>query len=166
MQEDKKRNHKVKNSYGTYDFYKYYRKTKPSSKEYILTEKQFSLILNTINNYLANLLKVGTNITLPTRCGNIEIRQYNSKIKLEGGKIKTNLAINWLATKELWADDEEARCNKTLIRHTTDKIYKIYYNKNKALFTNKSKLKFKPARAIQRALALNIKRGLIESFSF
>ena len=31
-------NHKVKNSLGVYDAYKYYRKIRPKFKEYVLTE--------------------------------------------------------------------------------------------------------------------------------
>jgi hypothetical protein len=33
-----KRNHKIKNSYGVYDAYKYYRKNKPKDKKYILKD--------------------------------------------------------------------------------------------------------------------------------
>ena len=34
------REYKVRNSLGVYDGYKYYRKNKPDSKEYVLTESQ------------------------------------------------------------------------------------------------------------------------------
>lgn len=46
------REYKVRNSLGVYDGYKYYRKNKPDSKEYVLTESQYFAIIRKINLYL------------------------------------------------------------------------------------------------------------------
>lgn len=50
------RHHKIKNSYGVYDGYKFYRKTKPKESKYILTESQYFSIIRKVNKLLADLL--------------------------------------------------------------------------------------------------------------
>ena len=45
------RNHKVKNSYGIYDGYKFYRKNKPNDPKYVLTESQYFAITRKVNEF-------------------------------------------------------------------------------------------------------------------
>ena len=49
---NKKRNYQITNSWGVYDGYKYYRKTKPKEAEYILKEVQYFAIIRKVNNIL------------------------------------------------------------------------------------------------------------------
>lgn len=158
------RHHKIKNSYGVYDGYKFYRKTKPKESKYILTESQYFSIIRKVNKLLADLLSKGDDVTLPCRLGKLEIRKYKANIVLEGNKIKTNLPIDWDRTLKLWYEDEESYKNKILIKVEEKEIFKIYYNRNVANFTNKSFYTFHLNRNIKKELKQNIKEGIVDSF--
>lgn len=160
------RTHKVTNSYGIYDGYKYYRKNKPKDPEYVLTESQYFYITRRINEILADLLSQGEDIKLPFRLGRLEVRKYPARISFDGNKIKTNLPIDWDKTLKLWYEDKEAYANKTLIRIEESEIYKLYYNKIKADFTNKSFYQFNFNRELKKKLKYNIKEGNINVFNF
>lgn len=156
--------HKVKNSYGVYDGYKFYRKTKPKEHKYVLNESQYFSIIREINKLLADLLSRGEDVVLPCRLGRLEIRKYKANIVLEGNKIKTNLPIDWDRTLKLWYEDEESYKNKTLIKVEEKEIFKVYYNKNLANFSHKSFYTFHVNRDIKRKLKHNIKEGMVDSF--
>lgn len=158
--------HKVKNSYGIYDGYKYYRKNKPKESEYVLTESQYFAITRKINDLLAEAISRGEDVILPFRLGRIEVRKYDGKITWDGKKVKSNLPIDWDKTLKLWYEDSEAYKNKTLIRMEEKEIHKIYYNKNLANYTNKSFYQFNFNRELKRSLKHNIKEGFIEAFKF
>lgn len=160
------RNHKIKNSYGIYDGYKFYRKNKPKESKYVLTESQYFAITRKINELLAESLSNGEDVILPFRLGRIEVRKYNAKIVLDGKKIKSNLPIDWDRTLKLWYEDEEAYKNKTLIKIEEKEIYKIYYNRNLADYTNKSFYQFNFNRELKKKLKYNIKEGIVDAFTF
>lgn len=160
------RHHKVTNSYGVYDGYKYYRKNKPKDKAFILTESQYFSIIRTVNKLLGEELSEGNNITLPDRMGRLELRKYQTKIYFDGNKVKTNFPINWCETLKLWDQDEEARKNKTLIKREEKEIYRIYYNKTVANYNNKAFYQFKVNREVKINLKNNIKEGDVDAFTF
>ena len=60
------REYKVRNSLGVYDGYKYYRKNKPDSKKYVLTESQYFAIIRKINLLLVGDLSAGCKFTAST----------------------------------------------------------------------------------------------------
>lgn len=156
--------HKVKNSYGVYDGFKFYRKNKPNEHKYVLTESQYFSIIRKVNELLGELLINGEDVVLPYRLGRLEIRKYDAKITLEGNKIKTNLPIDWDRTLKLWYEDEESYKNKTLIKVEEKEIFKIYYNRNIANFTNKSFYQFNVNKELKKRLKYNIKNKKIDSF--
>lgn len=160
------RNHKVKNSFGIYDGYKYYRKNKPKDKKYILSESQYFAITRKINEYFVEALLKGDEIILPNRLGRIEIRKTKAKIYFDGNKLKSNLSIDWDKTLKLWYEDREAYENKTLVKLEEKEIYKLYYNKNIAEYTNKSFYQFNFNRDLKRRLKTSIKEGNIDAFIF
>lgn len=160
------RNHKVHNSYGIYDGYKFYRKNKPKDSKYILTESQYFAITRKINTLLADALSKGEDIILPFRLGRIEVRKYESKITWDGKRIKSNLPIDWDKTLKLWYEDESSYKNKTLIRIEEKEIYKIFYNRNLADYTNKSFYQFNFNRELKKKLKYNIKEGEVDAFNF
>ena len=92
------------------------------------------------------------------------VRKYNAKIVIDGKKIRTNLPIDWDRTLKLWYEDKESYKNKTLIKVEEKEIYKIYYNRNIADFTNKTFYRFDINRALKRKLKQNIKDGKIDAF--
>ena len=160
------RNHKVKNSYGIYDGFKFYRKNRPKDSKYVLTESQYFAITRRVNEYLVEALASGEDVILPYRLGRIEVRKYESRITWDGKKVKSNLPIDWDKTLKLWYEDEEAYKNKTLIKVEEKEIYKIYYNRNLADYTNKSFYQFNFNRELKKKLKCNIKEGEIDAFNF
>lgn len=160
------RHHKISNSYGVYDGYKYYRKNKPKESKYVLSESQYFAIIRKVNEGLINSLLSGNDIMLPCRFGRIELRKYNSRIFFDGNKIKTNLPIDWDRTLKLWYEDEESFKNKTLIKVEEKELFKIYYNKSRANYINKSFYQIQFNRELKKKLKTKIKEGDIEAFTF
>ena len=156
--------HKVKNSYGVYDGFKYYRKNRPKEHKYVLTESQYFSIIRRVNELLGEALINGEDVTLPYRLGRLEIRKYEAKITTDGKKVRTNLPIDWDRTLKLWYEDKESYKNKTLIKVEEKEIYKVYYNRNVAEFTNKAFYQFDVNRELKRRLKQNIKEGKLDAF--
>ena len=98
--------HKVTNSLGVYDAYKYYRKHRPKESKYVLKESQYFSIIRRVNEHLSELLIEGNDIILPLNMGQIELRKFTPVIKFEDGKVKTNLPIDWPETLKLWRSEE------------------------------------------------------------
>lgn len=156
--------HKVRNSYGVYDGFKYYRTHRPNEHKYVLTESQYFSIIRKVNDLLRESLIDGEDIIFPHRLGRLEVRKYATKVSLKDGKLKTNLPIDWDKTLKLWAEDEESYKNKTLIRAEEKEVYKIFYNRVVADFTNKSFYQFNANRELKRQLKQTIKEGKLEAF--
>ena len=156
--------HKIKNSYGVRDGYKYYNKNKPKDRKYILSDSQYYKIIRSINNILRELLSKGEDIVLPHLMGRLEIRKNSSIIKINNGKVETNYPVDWSSTLKLWKEDEEAYKNKTLIKIPEKEIYKIYYNKVVAKYKNKSFYQFLPNRELKLMLYKNIKESNIDAY--
>lgn len=105
---DGPRKHKINNSFGVYDAYKFIRKNKWFDIGGPVSEHDFYSIIRTVNNQLADFLSKGHDVNLPCQMGRLEIRKYDAKITLQEGKIVTNLPIDWDKTLKLWSEDEEA----------------------------------------------------------
>jgi hypothetical protein len=146
----KKHHFKVHNSYGTKDAYRWAMKHKQIRRD--LSETNFRVIINALNQSLQDQLLQGKDIKLPESMGRIEIRKYTTFVGLEEGKIKTNLAIDWDKTLKLWYEDKDAYINKTLIRCETNEKFRIVYNKHKAKYNNKIFYDFTPTRDIKLKL--------------
>ena len=161
---DKPRVHKVNNSYGVYDAYKYIRKNKWFDIGQSVTEHQFYSIIRRMNNLLADALIHGHDIKLPCRMGTIEVRKYDARISIKDGKIKTNLPIDWDRTLKLWSEDEEAYQKRTLIKMEEKEIFSVLYNKTGANYKNKSFYEFAVNRDLKRRLKQRIKSGNFDAF--
>lgn len=161
---DKPRIHKIKNSFGTYDAYKYIRKNKWFDIGQPISEHDFYSIIRKVNNLLAEHLINGNDIILPCRMGSLEIRKFAAYISIDDGKIKTNLPIDWDRTLKLWSEDEEAYKKRTLVKMEEKEIFKVYYNRIKANYNNKGFYEFFVNRDIKRRLKQKIKNGCIDGF--
>ena len=160
------RTHKVTNSLGSYDAYKYIRKNKWFNIGRPLTEHEFYQIIRRINNYLAEELINGNDIIFPNRMGKLELRKRNSlPIIDKNGNLKVTYAIDWDNTLKLWYEDEEAFNNKTLVRLPERNIFRIKYNKNTANYNNKSFMEFQVNRNIKVRLKQKIKNNEIDAFN-
>ena len=158
------RTHKVRNSNGVYDAYKWIRKNKWLDIGRPITEHEFYTIIRQVNNLLAENFLKGRDIVLPHRLGTIELRKYETKMLLNNGKLHTNLPIDWNRTLKLWAEDEEAYKEKMLVKVEEKEIFKVFYNKGKANYNNKSFYEFEVNRDLKRRLKQRIKEGLIDAF--
>ena len=161
---DGPRKHKVRNSWGIYDAYKYTRKNKWFDIGQPVTEHQFYSIIRKINNYLADLLLQGHDIELPCRMGTIEVRKYDESISIKDGKVRSNLPVDWDRTLKLWSEDEEAYKERTLIKVEEKEIFKVYYNRIKANYENKSFYEFLVNRDFKRRLNQKIKNYNFDAF--
>lgn len=154
------RKHKVNNSFGVYDCYKWLRKRKWSDIGIKLTEHEFYSIIRKINNYLADSFLHGNDIKFPHRMGRLELRKYDVRINFDGKKVKTNLPIDWDRTLKLWYEDEIAYKEKTLVKAEEKELFKVYYNKQLAKYNNQCFYEFKANRELKQRLKQKIKDGL------
>ena len=161
---DGHREHKVTGSIGVYDIYKWLRKRQWTDIGQRLTEHEFYSIIRKINNELAYSLSLGKDIKLPHRMGTIELRKISTYVNFKDGNLHSNLPIDWDRTLKLWCEDEETYKSRTLIRMEEKEIFKIYYNKTKADYTNKSFYQFNANRELKKALKRNIKDGKVDAF--
>lgn len=152
-------NKRVSNSLGMNRAERYYRKECGK-----FDEKTFRKAIKTVNEYLQQMLAEGNDICLPIKMGSIQIRKFAKRIEFIDGKLKTNLPIDWVATKQLWEEDAYSRKHKKFVRFESDFIYRIYYKKQRAEYKNKLYMKFYPNRTLQRTLSKNIKDGKVDAF--
>lgn len=158
------RHHRVTNSYGVYDAFKYYRKHRPKNKEYVLTESQYFAIIRQINNLLADELVHGNEVPFKAHMGNLELRKIEIAPKIVNGILVFNAPIDWDKTIKLWYEDEESFKNKVLVKVEEREVFKIYYNKSRANYENKSFYEFSANRELKKRVARKIKEGRIDAF--
>lgn len=158
--------HKVRNSLGVYDVYKWIRKNKWLDIGRPIKEHEFYSIVRRINNYLVDELLAGRDVHFPSRMGTVELRKFDARINIVDGKVKTNLPIDWDRTLKLWAEDEESYKERTLVKMEEKEIFKVYYNKSTANYNNKSFYDFDINRDLKRRLKCKIKSGAIDAYKF
>lgn len=163
---NRERHHKVSNSYGSKDAFRYYRKIKPIDSKYVLTDCQYLRIIRLINDELRLKLINGEDVLLPEKMGRLELRKKASTVKFENGKMKTNLPVNWDATLKLWYENPQCKAKKQLVRQENINTFKVYYNKAKANYNNKTFYEFNTNRDIKVGLKKNIKLNKIDAFYY
>ena len=160
---NKSRVHKVKNSLGVYDAYKWLRKNKWLDVGPISEHDYYTIIRSVNKALIVNFLTSGS-IRLPEKMGEIILRKYPAKITLKNGKVQTNLPIDWDATLNLWSEDKDSYEKRTLIRAEERELFKVLYDKSKALYNNKSFYTFELNRDIKISLKRQLKNGLLDAF--
>lgn len=158
-----KKRYKVTNSWGAYDAYKAIRKNKWFNIGRPLKEHEFYSIIRKVNDYLAEEILEGNVIRFPHRMGNIRICRDKPTLYIEDGKIRNTYPVNWNATLDLWFKDEEARQNKTLVRHMDKDVYKVVYFKREANYENCRFYTMAINRFIRRKLKEKIKKGEVDT---
>lgn len=160
---NKSRIHKIRNSLGVYDGYKWLRKNKWLDVGPI-SEHDYYAIIRAVNKSLALNFLITGSIKFPNRMGELMLRKYPARIILNNGEVQTNLPIDWDATLNLWSKDKDSYNSKTLIRAEEREIFKVLYDKSKALYNNKSFYNFELNRDIKKALKKKLKNGLLDAF--
>lgn len=161
---NRNRNHKIKNSYGVYDGFKYYRKNRPKKKEFVLTESQYFSIIRSVNNLMVGELLKSNDVDFPHRMGRLEVRKKPTTLKIVDGKLINTMPIDWDRTLRLWAEDEESYKNKTLIRFEEKEIFLIFYNKHDCDYNNKVFYHFSINTQLKQRLKDMIKQNEIDAF--
>lgn len=161
---DKPRTHKVRNSNGVYDAYKWVRKNKWLDIGRPVTEHEFYSIIRQVNNLFVESILRGEDIILPHRLGTIELRKYDTKIAICNDRLVTNLPIDWDKTLKLWSEDEEAYKERALVKMEEKEIFKVFYNKRTANYENKSFMQFEVNRDLKKRLKQKIKSKTIDAF--
>ena len=154
----------VTNSNGTKEAWRWLKKNRWLDLGQPVTEREFVIIIKTINLHLRDQLIQGKDIDLPHRMGRIEIRRFEAKLEFKDGKLITNLPVDWKRTLELWYEDESAKESKTLIRQENRTRYSIHYDRTKALYNNKAFYQFIPNRDVKVGLKENIINGGLDAF--
>ena len=121
-------------------------------------------MMRVISGYLKGRNILGYNIKLPHKMGQLELRKSNTNISIKNGKVVNNFPIDWDKTLKLWYEDEEAYKNKTLVKIQEKEIYRVYYNKQKANFKNKSFYEFKLNRDLKIRIKQNVKSNILDAF--
>lgn len=161
---DQPRNHTVKNSYGVYDAFKFYRKNKPKDKKYVLTESEYFAIIRTMHKLIVQEIISGGDVTFPSNMGGLELRKTPTKIEIIDGKLKDNLPIDWNSTLKLWYDDEESHNDKTLVKLEQDYIFKLRYSKRKAKYNNQIFYAFNTNRQFAQKIKEGIENNNLDAF--
>ncbi|MBO6233324.1 MAG: hypothetical protein J6N78_04615 [Clostridia bacterium] len=164
-----KKTHKFKitNSWGVYDYFKWFRKNNYCGLTIVINEKVYYNIIRTINNYYASALINGEDIQLPERMGTIKLRKLKREVyRDKNGKVKTNLPVDWDRTLDLWYIDEEARREKKLIRFEPRSGYRLrkIYDKTNATFNNKSFFEFKIIRKVFVNINKRVSEGILNLY--
>lgn len=153
---NKERHFKIKNSWGVYDYYKYYRRYRPKGREWALNEKQFYGLFRRVNQLLGESFIQTHKLELPYRMGKLELQQEKVKSYFEDGKVKTNRNIDWDATLKLWYEDKEMYKDKRLIYVDVPVRPRFRYVKTMAMYTNKLFYEFSINRFLAHKVMSNI----------
>ena len=158
------RHHRITNSLGVYDAYKWIRKNKWLDLPRPIKEHEFYSVIRKVNELLAEELLQGHEITLPCRMGKLEVRKKPVIIRFENKRLITNRPVNWKATINLWLEDKEAKENKTLIREESKELFKVHYNKSNVDYRNKTYYTFTPNRELRVGLKQKIKNNELNAY--
>lgn len=160
---DQTRVHKITNSIGVYDIYKYIRKNKWMDIGQPITEKQFYTIIRTLNKHLMEQLLHNQDVKLPY-LGVLELRKKDTKVKYINDKLVVTRPIKWKDTLKLWYNDQEAKEQKLILRGEEREVFTIHYNKVRAKYKNKSFFRFQPNRQFKVKLKEYINNNKIDAF--
>lgn len=139
---NKERHFKVQNSWGVYDYFKYYRRTKPAGSKWVLTDGQFYRLFRGVNKLLAQELEKTGHLSLPYNMGELFVLQKKTRSFIVNGKVRTNRYVDWDETLKLWYEDDDARKRKCLIYKDVPQKSVIKFSKKAAMFSNKSYYEF------------------------
>lgn len=159
----------------TKDFYKYYRtnymknkgKLIPKSNKYYIDYSLYISILDAFNLlFKEDLLYKAKEVMFPLRTGSLVIKKKKRINYIDkNNKVVLTNPINWKATNDLWASDEDAKQKKILIRHTNPHskgmVAEVIFSRNNCKVKNRNRYSFITCRTFK----LNIKDIMIDEDS-
>lgn len=120
-------------------------------------------VVSVVLEEMAERILRGEQVKLPCYMGSIGLRRKERKVKLdENGKPKINTPVNWGATVKLWAENEEARLKKTVVRQECKNIYSIIHTKDNIVYLSVNRIRFTPTRSLKLRLRDKLKESEID----
>lgn len=164
-QKMKTKENKIKNHFGIANYFKWY----GDNYEVRVDRQKFNDICSEFNLGITDLmLNDNVSYSPPLLGFTFSIRKTERIPKIKNGKLVNKLPVNFKETLKLWRNDEDAKKNKILIRHTNTHtgryIFSIRIIKTGKIYSNKKYYQFKPSRMFQRALAARIFDDTKDSF--
>lgn len=150
---------KVKNCIGAYDIYKKMRHEGWQGIGHPVSQHDYYMIVRNMNRLMAEEIAKGNPVILPCNMGRIDVRKYQTGVKMKNGKLKISYPVDWGETFKLWFEDKEARKMKCVVRNESGIVYKIIYSKHTAKYNNKSFYEFSAQRSLKKMLMTNINKG-------
>ena len=151
---------KVRNSHTSKDIYRWIVKNKKDIED--LTEKDFGIIVKTLNGELREKLLKGKDIILPY-LGKLELFKVPIKVKIVDGKLKMPKSVDWKKTLHLWFENPELYKDRKLVYIEKKEILTIKYNKKNAKFNNKGFYSFIPTRDLRKEISDRFYKGLLDT---
>ncbi len=159
---------KVKEHFCTGDAYKLFREENPSST---VKGTEFHKIAEDFNKEVVHkMVYEAFKFVMPGRLSFIRVRKRKVRLWLDKkGRLETkHLKIDYKATKELWAEDEDAAKKKKAVfhlnEHTEGYYARFFWDKYRCVVRNKYVYVFEPCRAAQRMLAAGMKSGKVDFY--
>lgn len=154
------RKHKITGSQNTISGFHYYRKIRPKTKDFVLSDIQYLSIIREMNLLIVDELIFNKSVKLPCGFGKLEILKYEPTSWIDSnGKLKSNRPINMNETLRLWHEDEEARFNKSIVRYDSDFIFRFKYPLRGRKSKNSRYFAMQFNRSMRQKLSLAIKSG-------
>lgn len=157
-----KKKNKITNSWGVYDYFKYYRTHRPDLHEYVLYESVYFAIIRRVNKLLVEELCRSGEIDLPYRMGKLKVFTKPVKTFIQNDKVITTRPVDWDKTLELWYEDPVAYQNRSVIYREDNDILSIRYLKATAIYKNKSYYNFTVCRDAKIRIGQAIKDKVLE----
>lgn len=156
-----KRNHKIKNSWGEYDFYKWLRKRKWKDVGKHINEKDFYKLIDRLFDEIGTRIAEGESLKLPYRLGTFELAKKEGQARYYDGKMIANYQVDWQKTIKLWYEDKEAMQKRQLVKFIEKNIYKIVFLRRTNTF-----IALFPSRNLKQKIKKSIQENRIDAFEY
>ena len=139
-----------------------YKKYKGTTKDPV-TSKLYREICNKYQKFLMDKVLDGKEVCFPARMGSLQVIGKKEKVTVDGEGNISGLAPDWVATKQLWERDPEARKQRKRLFHLNRQSdgyrYRFFWSKSRVLVTNKVLYSLRIARANKREVSERILNG-------
>lgn len=147
----------IRNSWGVYDYYKYYRKIRPKGRDWALKEGEYYAIIREVNQRISQNLIEGEELVLPERMGKLRpmIKRYRTYVK--DGKIYCTKPVDWERTFALWEEHPEEKEKRTIVYVDKEETGFVFYDRRRALYRNRIFYHIRPMTCVMDGICRNIR---------
>jgi len=129
---------RVNKHYGMHEYFQFYKRgnNRYNNINYII----FSKVISRLNLKLGDILIEKRKFRLPY-VGMLNVYQEHRVPYIKDDKVRNAKPVDWLATKKLWSENEEAYNKKVVVRYsnkdTGGYVFRFYYSKFQSTMKNK-----------------------------